>query len=220
LNEYNIVITEDLIEFSTFLTSIIYFFFDKSKILIINDKTLVNFNKSYIIKDLSYKEEKSCIYLLNKLKNNIELTLSYKYDNICLIKSVITKKQNPNKAFSNDYNDYIKRKNFEIIIPENFDISALFKIIYNAKNVILSWGCCSYLNSIFVNEKSNVLVLCHKSYNNEYETVIKTYQGGIFNSGWFPTNCNKKIIIYDLETELTEENKKMLDKKIDELINE
>jgi capsular polysaccharide biosynthesis protein len=218
LNDYNIVITEDLIEFSTFLTSIIYLFFDKSKIVIINDTTLVKFDKSYIIKDYSFKEHNTTNYLLNKLKNNIEPTLNFKYDNICLIKSFITKNQNQNKAFSNDYNDYIKRKNFEIITPENFDIIELFKIIYNAKNIILSWGCCSYLNSVFVNKKSNVLVLCHKSYSKEYEAVIN-YQCGIFDSAWFPEKSNKKLIMYDLETEINEEIKKMLDVKIVQLIN-
>lgn len=70
LSDYKIIITEELINFSYFLTSIIYLFFDKSKIIIINDKTLIKFNKTYIIKDNSHLYFESSIYLIEKLKMN------------------------------------------------------------------------------------------------------------------------------------------------------
>jgi hypothetical protein len=124
------------------------------------------------------------------------------YDNIFLIKSTITQNTINNYRVFN--NDYITNKGFTLILPEKLDVSILFKIIYNSKNIILSWGCCSYLNSIFVNEKSNVLVLCHIGYKVEYDGVNKPFPGGIFNSAWFPTVANKKLILYDLNTEINE----------------
>ena len=86
-------------------------------------------------------------------------------------------------------------------MPETYDITSLFNIIYNAKNVIMSWGCCSYLNSAFVNENANVLVIAHIGYENEYIEVRDDYPGGIFKSAWFPKKCNKKQITY-CKTEL------------------
>lgn len=69
-----------------------------------------------------------------------------------------------------------------------------------------------------MNEKSNVFVLCHKGYKEEYVSVQTTYPVSIFNSGWFPKIANKKLILYDLETELNEETKKILDIKINEFV--
>ena len=82
----------------------------------------------------------------------------------------------------------------------------------------MSWGCCSYLNSIFVNEKSNILVLCHKSYSNEYIAVREDYLCGILNSDWFPKKCKNKYILYDLPSELDEPTKILLNSEIDKMI--
>ena len=228
LDDYDIVVPDD-INYSPFLKSIIYLFFDNSRIILISDTTLVKFNKTHVLKDDSHKNDIISHFLIEKLKltidyknisdNTCDNTCDNTYDNICLIKSTITQNLNPeNKCFSNDYNNYFISKGFKIIIPENHDVTSLFKIIHNAKNVILSWGCCSYLNSIFVNEKSNVLVLCHKGYEHEYVSVKTNYPGSILNSDWFPKIANKKLILYDLETELNEETKKILDIKINEFV--
>jgi hypothetical protein len=190
------------------------------KIIIINDTTLVRFNKSYIIKDFSEKQDITTNLLIDYLKLPINDINIKTYDKICLIKSTITKNQNPiNKSFSNDYNDYFKNKGFEIIIPENFDIKTLFKIIYNAKYIVFSWGCCSYLNSIFVNINSNVLILCHKGYEIEYNKVITYPNDDITTSSCFPKICNKKLILYDLETEINDIINQNLDIKINELLD-
>jgi hypothetical protein len=258
LDNWTIVITEDLIEFSYFVTSVIYYFFKKEQIVIINDTTLVHFNTSYIIPDQSYKKIESINYLISHLKrsvvdsrrssyglhglpndstfegNDLERAVTEgegerlnsvgesrrSYNNICLIKSSLTKCQNvTNKLFSQEYVDHIQSRGFKMIIPENLDIVSLFRVIYNAKNVIMSWGCCSYLNSIFVNEKSNILILCHNGYSDEITQVINEYTCGILNSGWFPVACNKKIILYDLDTEINNNTKKRLNDEIDRLLS-
>jgi hypothetical protein len=236
LDNWTIVITEDLIDFSYFVTSIIYYFFKKEQIVIINDTTLVHFKTSYIIPDQSYKKIESINYLISHLKRNAydsrmkmnnQLGLPFDtsfegndYNNICLIKSSLTKCQNvTNKLFSQEYVDHIQSRGFKMIIPENLDIVSLFHVIYKAKNVIMSWGCCSYLNSIFVNEKSNILILCHNGYSNEIAQVINEYTCGILNSGWFPETCNKKLILYDLDTEINNNTKKRLNDEIDTLLS-
>jgi hypothetical protein len=75
------------------------------------------------------------------------------------------------------------------------------------------------LNSIFVNEKSNILILCHNGYSDEITQVINEYTCGILNSGWFPVACNKKIILYDLDTEINNNTKKRLNDEIDRLLS-
>jgi hypothetical protein len=219
LNDYKIIVTEELNNWSSFLMSILYFMFDKERIVIIDNNTLVNFNNTYIIKDYSLKTEESSIDFIKKLKLNDSLNqnnIPY-YKNICLIKTKINICNTPHKQFNTEYNDYIKEKDFEIISPETYDIVTLFKIIYNAKNIIMSWGCCSYLNSEFINPNSNVLVLCHEGYRNEYISLLN-YDMNILNTEWFPKICNKKLILFDLQYELTNDTKKLLDLKINNLL--
>jgi hypothetical protein len=223
LSEYSIIITEDLVSFSSFLTSIIYLFFNKTQIIIINDKTLVKFNKTFIVRDKMTKNEESINFLRNKLLSNTINVKHYDsiktYENIFLIKSTITKNQNSlNKSFNNEYNEYFIEKGFTCIIPENYDINALFKIINNAKNVVMSWGCCSYLNGIFVNTNSNALVICHIGYKHEYTKVRENYPMDILDSDWFPRKCNKKCILYDMESVFHDNIKILLNEKITELI--
>ena len=59
-------------------------------------------------------------------------------------------------------------------------------------------GCCSYLNSIFVNETSNVLLLCHIGYKHEYEQM----RDRIYTCDWFPKKSKSKYLIIDLENTL------------------
>ncbi len=216
LDEYTLFITKELYDFSPFISSVIYYFFPQNLVNIINEKTLVEFNCSFVFKGSHVKEVNSIDLLVNKLK--IETNLIKIHNNVCLIKTIETQSQNPQKSFYNEYNEFIKSKNYNIIIPEKYTVSELFNIIYNSDNVIMSWGCCSYLNSIFVNENSNILVLCHKSYNNEYNKVKETYSCGIFNSAWFPKNCKNKYILYDLPTELDDSTKILLNDELNKMI--
>jgi hypothetical protein len=222
LDEYTLFITKELYNFSPFISSVIYYFFPQNLVNIINEKTLVEFNCSFVFKGSHYKNPNSIDFLINKLK--IETNLIKIHNNICLIKTIETQSQNPQKSFDNEYNELIKSKNYNIIIPEKYTISELFNIIYNSDNIIMSWGCCSYLNSIFVNENSNILVLCHKDYRHEYFEPHKLnnkhheYPNGILNSDWFPKKCKNKYILYDLPRELDESTKILLIDEIDKMI--
>ena len=215
LSGYTIIIPEDLLK-NNFLSSLIFLFFDKEKVFILKEKMKINIKKTYIIKDHSYKDDKAIDFLLNKLKLTINNNLVNQIDNVFLIKSDITK-NTTNGSFNISYNNFFKLKGFECIIPENYDILQLFYIIYNAKNVIMSWGCCSYLNSVFVNKNANILVISNIKYKNEYETVINTYDCGLFNSAWFPKKCNKKLFLGDLTDNLTDEIIEKLNGNIKEM---
>jgi len=216
INEYNIVITEELYKNNKFLCSIIYQFFDKDKIIILNDNTIIHIKNTYIVKDYSYIYDNSKNFILNRLKLN-NLSSTNNKENIFLIKSSNT--QNVTGGYFNiEYNNFLKQKGFEEIIPENYDIVELFNIINNAKNVIMSWGCCSYLNSIFVGDKSNILVISHIRYSHEYNEVKNNYPGGLYKSRWFPDICNKKIFLEDLTSELTSDNIIRLENSIYDLL--
>lgn len=83
----------------------------------------------------------------------------------------------------------------------------------------MSWGCCCYLNSVFVNEISNILVISHIGYKHEYNEVMNNYPCGFYNSAWFPEKCNKKVFLGDLLNNLNEETVESLNNKITELLN-
>jgi hypothetical protein len=212
LYDYKVCITKELYEHNNFLVSIINYFF--TDVIIIDDHTLVEFKNSFVVTAFFCKYMPSIDLLINKLK--IETNLIKIYNNICLLKTVETQNQNQTKSFDTNYNDFIKNKNYNIIIPENYTITELFNIIYNSDNVIMSWGCCSYLNSIFVNEKSNILILCHTTYNNEYNELKN--KSNILESAWLPTICKNKYILYDLPTILDDNIKILLNNEIDKMI--
>ena len=135
-----------------------------------------------------------------------------------MIKSTQTKNQNNNTTFNIDSVKIIENYGFNTIIPENYDVKQLFYLINSAKYVIMTWGCCSYLNSVFINNLANVLILCNIGYKKEYTDVLSNYNISIFETCWFPKTCNKKLIMYDVEHNFSEENKIILQQNIYELI--
>jgi hypothetical protein len=209
LENYTVIITQELVDFSLFLTSIIYMFFNN--VVAINDNTTVKFKSAYIIRDYSIKHAPSITYLIEHLKSTICINPPAQCDNICLIKTPITKSGNNNRFFNSAYNEHIRSYGFMIVIPENYNITELFRIIYGAKRVIMSWGCCSYLNSTFVNPEASVLILGHNEYKYEYDQFPGDQ---IYDTDWFPVKCRAKLRALYMESELTPQMKKILDEKI------
>lgn len=218
LFEYDIVVTDYIFQLGNFLVSVLYLFFDKSKIIFVNNNTKVFIKETYVYKCPSSKIKPSINLLLDKLKiTNFKPSYTI-FKNICLIKTISNKKINsPNKSFSNDYNLFFKSLGFEIIFPEELDVIQLYNIINNCENIILSWGANSWCNSTFVNCKQNVITLCHIEYANEYNGLKNINDLKNTYTDWTPI-CNKNIMVYDLQSELTNETKYLLQKKIDELL--
>jgi hypothetical protein len=217
LFEFEIVISDNIFQLGNFLVSILYLFFDKQKIIFVNNNTKVFIKETYIHNCPSEKKLPSIELLLDKLKITNIISNNNKFKNICLIKTISDKKINsPNKSFSNDYNLFFKSKGFEIIFPEELDVKELYNIISNCENIVMSWGANSWCNSTFVNYKQNVISLCHVGYANEYEglKIIEDIKNVYTN--WTPI-CNKNIMVYDLKTELTDETKCLLENTINKL---
>lgn len=213
--DYSIVVTENL-NFSNCLTSIIYQFFEKEKIHFLNEKTSVKFKKCFYVVDFQFRAMEHDKLLINNLKEKIkDIDLSSYKNNICVCKTNTSQSWNNYRCFDNSYAVYFESKGFTIIKPETFDILELFKILYSAKNVILTWGCSAYLNSAFLNETVNYMCISNPGYSNEFpEEVVKNNQ-----HLWKPYKCNKEVYAFNLPYILDNETVNLLDEKIKTLIN-
>jgi hypothetical protein len=88
LHDYKIVVSDKIFELGKMIICILYLFFDKSKIVIVNNFTKVNINETYIYFPPTSKIIDSINFFLNKLNTvTIEKNLFKKYENICLIKN-------------------------------------------------------------------------------------------------------------------------------------
>jgi hypothetical protein len=214
VDDYSIVVTDE-IKFSKFLTSLIYFFFDKDKIFLLDNNTTLIFEKCFYCLNYEFRvieHDRFLIDLLLEKRANDPKILDS--ENICMIKTNQSYSRNNSRCFDETYNEYIKSKGFTIIRPEDYDVLGLFNILYNAKNVILSWGCCAYLNSTFLNENVNYLCLGHFSYAHEYNGFAYIVPDHL----WKPIKYNKTLYCLDLKKDLDENAIKELNIKIDELL--
>lgn len=213
VHDYSIVVTDE-IRFSNFLTSLVYFFFDKDKIFLLDNNTTLIFEKCFYCLNYEYRVDRHDIFLVDLLLEKNKNEHKYpNHENICIVKTNKSYSHNKVRYFGESYNEYIESKGFTIIAPENYDILELFNILHNAKNVILSWGCCSYLNSAFLNENVNYLCLGHFSYGHEYKNAI----GINPNHLWQPKKYNKCLYSLDLPTDLDENTIEKLNIKIEDL---
>jgi hypothetical protein len=219
LFEYDIIISKKIDTLGNMFLSILYLFFDKSKIHFVDNFTIVNINETYIFKTLSHKQNKCIDFLIKKLDDNL-IKLNYSMDvkdNLCLIKTTENKIFNSvNKSFSKDYNIFFKQHMFDIIIPENLSITELYYLIKNCKNLILSWGANSYVNSIFVKPHHNLITLCHINYSNEYNGFKHIKNASKKHTQWTPL-CNKNMMIYDLPNELLDNAILLLNESLKEI---
>lgn len=214
ISEFKIIVTEDLYKYNTFLISCILLFVSKDNLVILKSSQHLTCKNLVMYEDNSTKNKSSMDWLLNRLK--ITNLNKMQHENIFLIKSTNTQNTNDG-AFNAEYNDFFRDNGFVQILPETMDIIELYNVINNSKNVIMSWGCNSYLNSTFGNENSNILVLGHVRYKHEYESVKEKYSN-FYQSEWFPEKTNKTLFIGYLPSELSNDIIDLLKTKIAELI--
>ena len=199
LDDYTVVVSDAILLLGQCIKSIIFLFIKESNVIFVDDKTIINIEESIIYTPPHYKIQQHNDMLLEKLNQHKNLI---KYDNVCLIKSVIDGDymNTPLKTFKLCYLELFKKNHYEIISPNHMDIITLFNIINNCKNIILSWGCNSWINSIFVNKKTNVMILCHIHYKNEWSNHNFTYSKDVLTL--CTPICNKLIMEFDLPSEL------------------
>jgi hypothetical protein len=215
IDEYEIIVPNTIKNFGKFINSILLLFFKEDKIHFVDDKTIVNISESIIYTPPHFKVVDHNSVLLEKLKLKIDTSIYYK--NVCLIKSEIDLKyrNTPHKSFAQSYLDFFVRNDFKVLSPNDYDVITLFNIINNCDNIILSWGCNAWINSIFVNKKTNVLILCHKGYSNEYN---KTYNYTKNHMTLCTPVCNKLIMAFDLESKLSNDYEKTMQEYIGSLL--
>lgn len=219
LFDFEIVVSDNIFSLGKMLISILYLFFDKKKIHVVNNLTKVNINETYIYKILSNKLNHSVIFLLDKLNNSLIINneLSVKYEKLCLIKCKSLVKFNNNiSCFDNYYKSFFQINGFNTLIVEDFEIEQLYYLIHNCKYAVLSWGANSWCNSTFINKTQKIMTLCHKYYKNEYDGFKKINNIEKYYSQWTPI-CDKNVMVYDLNTEFNKTTNQILTDKLIEL---
>ena len=99
-------------------------------------------------------------------------------------------------SFNTCYNEYFISKNYYIINPNDYTIEDLYVLLNNAKNIVISYGCISYMYKIIItNTNINYILLSHKEYTNEFNFIPA--------SSMIPP-CNKCSLVYNLNSELDE----------------
>lgn len=154
-------------------------------------------------KDLSF------IMLINRIKE-INYTPPITYKKIALVKTTDLKiESNYNlefsikRSFSNDYKVFLEENDVKFLYAHEYSCVELYHILSNAEFIVLSWGCISYMNKIFIdNENINFLLLAHTGYYHEY-THLK-------NPGDFVSKFKNCKIIYNLTTDFTEETRDII----------
>jgi hypothetical protein len=211
--DYDIVVSDQILKLGSFLQSVLFLFFKREKIHFVDNLTHVTINDSYIYYPPSRKNSKSIDFLLDHLTIYKNVQYGRCNKNICMIKTDKTKMavNSPNRAFSSEYDTFFLNKGFDIIVAEDLSVFDLYVVLNNCENIILSWGCNSWINSVFVNKLSNVMILCHELYSNEYSNHNKHH---VFcnnvGTDWTPV-CNKLCMVYDLPRKLDESTQRKLD---------
>jgi hypothetical protein len=213
--DYSIVVTED-IKFSKVLYSIIFLFFEKDKIYFLDDETKISFKKCFYMLDSPFRDLRHDKLLIDILKDKIkDDDLSEYKKNICVCKTKNSQSWTQSRFFDDAYKDYFESKGFTIITPEIIDVIELFRIFYSAKNVILTWGCCAYFNSVFLNETVNYMCISNPGYANECpDEVVKNKD-----NHWTPIKSNKEVFAFNIPFLLDDKTIKLLNEKINELMN-
>jgi hypothetical protein len=144
------------------------------------------------------------------ISNNINFQ---KKDKIFLIKTIdkigintinANKNHSIERSFNNDYNIFFENNNFFKLNHDDYTIDEFYFLLNNCKTLVLSWGCISYLNKMFIiNEKINIILLAHKGYYFEYNNLKKL--------GDFVPKCENLQVILNLNSYMDDETKNIFD---------
>jgi len=199
----NIIILSCNYTYTYFCSDIYNINNDSHNIKLYNVKPLINNNYTIDI-----------YYFINIIKNK-NITFK-KIDKILLIKTknkINKHTMNANyiysleRSFDNEYENFFINNNFVSIDFNEYSIDEYYYLLNNCNTIILSWGCISWLNKMFItNEINNVILLGHLGYYYEYNNLK--------NLGDFIPKCKNLQVILNLKSNFTEEIKNILEEAI------
>jgi hypothetical protein len=107
------------------------------------------------------------------------------------------------RSFNKEYNNFFEKNNFIIIDPSQYTCIQLYIILNNAKTIVTSWGCISWINRIIIdNNNLNYILLSHNGYTHEFPFCYINY---------FIPSCKNCSIVYNLPSEFNDEVKSNLE---------
>ena len=120
------------------------------------------------------------------------------------------------RHFGTSVVDLLEERGFLVVRPEALALRAVFAAVHGARKLVMSWGCCSYLNSIYAHPDTDVLVLGHEGYQHE---LNRLREDGVRpeESPWLPERCRSARVLTGLGTELTEETRAVVSEAVREL---
>ena len=150
--------------------------------------------------------------LINNIKNKLPQSFEFEiYDNICLIKNSnnilnsfnhINISYSIERSFDDTYIQYFTKNNYKVINPSDYNVIELYILLNNAKNIVTSWGCNSYINKMIIDNKNiNYFLLIHKGYTHElpYLSLLDMIPP-----------CKNVVIVFELNSNLDELNYNVL----------
>lgn len=207
-----ILVYDDILLYGNFFKSILFLFFEPHKVIFIKSLSQIHCKKLTIVENkCDARTDELDFFLLNCLRlQKYKLKLSRDCSKICLIKCDNTKNTFQERKFDSSWINFFQINNFTLIQAENFDVKALYYLLNSASQIVLSWGCNSYLNSVFIeNPLSHTLVLCHKGYENEYIPLLQgsgVAENSIERKHYFPKKGTVNYLL-NLSNSITDENK-------------
>jgi hypothetical protein len=131
----------------------------------------IKYNVIYFIKNIIIKKQiVANIYLhqnlIDKIIQHINNIYFDNYQDYCN-KNVIIMKTNRNSGVFIGHNQHkcegflleLEKQNWINVIPEEINIYKMVIMLNNAKNIITSEGCISFLNNIFFNKNATVIYI-------------------------------------------------------------
>jgi len=208
LNNYDIVVTRTVKDLGNSIYSILDTLIGKDKIHYVDNCAKVFIKNSIIYNADPNRNSNYASHLFNRLQS-FRLKTN-KHDKICFIKTNKSKNLYTNsRSFDESYIEYFSSKGYTVIEPSDYNVIDLFNLIQDAKNVILTWGSNSWVNSSYCSDENNVMILCHIGYEHEY---ISNHPC------WTPVSCNRLVKVTGLTSDpINNDVRELFDKNLIEL---
>jgi hypothetical protein len=199
LFDYDVVISDKLLSLGVFVESVLNLFFPANKIHMVDNCTIVHIQHTWVHFPPPHLTDESVDFLLETLLHSTPPSTIVFPKNVCMIKMNSSINMNSaHRAFDASYKRYFELNQFQVIAAETLGVIELYHIIQNCQSIVLSWGCNSFINRIFVRSTQDVIILGHVGYKGEYNQFILSNQT---KTHWTPI-CKVLTMIPNLSSKL------------------